>query len=268
MTEMDDRTIPAGERRLDRARTSGFAPVRRIPVALCGVVGGAIGALLADLPAHLVEQLRRSLEHAADASGAAGALAASGARDASSAASGIATSVTSVVMGVLSAAWPALLGGVLGVLAGTLLQTGGALAWRRPSFDVAARLTQMSGPGAWGRAMSGLLGVVAALCVAGGVMAAEWSTLAGAARAPLAAGVAAVAGVVVRAVLAALVTLVALAAVDLWLARRRWRTQLAMTPTEAQEESRAAEGNPQTRQRRASAHRSLRRVRVQQGGAA
>lgn len=255
MTELDDRTIPAGERRLDRARMQGFAPVRRIPVALCGVVGGALGALLADLPSRLVEQLQRGLAQAAEA-------------PVSPPASAIAAPLADAMLSVLAAAWPALLGGVLGALAGTLLQTGGALAWRRPSFDMAARLAQMSGPGAWGRAMSGLLGVTAALCVAGAVVVAEWSTLATAARAPLAAGVAETSGVVVRAVLAALVTLVALAAADLWLARRRWRTQLAMTPSEAQEESRAAEGHPQTRQRRASAHRSLRRVRVQQGGAA
>lgn len=259
MTELDDRTIPAGERRLDRARMQGFAPVRRIPVALCGVVGGALGALLADLPSRLAEQLQRGLAQAAEAPMS---------QPASPPASAIAAPLADAMLSVLAAAWPALLGGVLGVLAGTLLQTGGALAWRRPSFDMAARLAQMSGPGAWGRAVSGLLGVTAALCVAGAVVVAEWNTLATAARAPLAAGVAEASGVVVRAVLAALVTLVALAAADLWLARRRWRTQLAMTPTEAQEESRAAEGHPQTRQRRASAHRSLRRVRVQQGGAA
>jgi hypothetical protein len=158
------------------------------------------------------------------------------------------------VLGVLLAAWPALLGGVLGAVFGTLVQTGFRL--RAPGSGMRARLQAPAAAAAGAVARLGwaiALGACAAVALA-----AQWKTLAALPAQPLVLALRGGAEVAVRTVLAALVAAVALAAVDLWWARRRWEHALRMTPEEAREERRAGEGDPALRTRRQTAARRMR----------
>lgn len=243
----DERSVPASERRLLRARERGMAPVRRAPIALAGVCGGAVGVAVAWWQGGMVEAL-------ADALGSG--LSTSPVRDAGE-------PMVALVGGVLRVTWPALVGGVMGAIVGAVAQTGGALRWNRPRGTLGARLANMSGAGAWGRAGSGLVWTVGAALGAGGVLRLQWSTLASLPLLPVERAATVAAGVVLDAAAAAFVVLAMIAVLDAAWARLRWQRSLALTPEDAREEARATDGDPAVRAaRRRAARRALAALRI------
>jgi hypothetical protein len=82
-------------------------PVRRAPIAVGALVGGALGAWMAGVPAQLLVTVRDGISASASVAALDGA-----------------GSVRSLILQVAAAAWPALAGGCAGAMAGALLQTG------------------------------------------------------------------------------------------------------------------------------------------------
>lgn len=222
----DERPIPASERRLARARERGTVPVRRVPVALCGVLGAALGFAAAGMPSALVQLVSDGLRHAATRGAPLRG----------------ASELSVLAWSVLELSWPVFAGGLVGVVAGTVAQSGGVLTWTRPRASVSARVASMSGPGAWGRAIAGLIWVGAAGGAAALVVRSQWHLIAALPQAPLLDGVNAAARVLLGAALAAFAALAAIAVIDGVWSRWRWRQQMAMSPHEAREEQLAADG--------------------------
>jgi flagellar biosynthesis protein FlhB len=243
----EERSIPASERRLLRARERGMAPVRRAPIALAGVLGGALGAAVAWWQGGLTEGLAATL---------GAGLGVDAVRDP-------AEPFIALIGGVLRVAWPAMAGGVAGAVLGAMAQTGGRLSWNRPRGSLGARLAGMSGAGAWGRAGGAVLWTSAAALGAGGVLRLEWAAVAALPRLPLERAVPACARVAVAAVAAAFALLAVLAVLDAAWARLRWQRSLALSPEDAREEARATDGDPNLRAtRRRAARRALAALRA------
>lgn len=240
MSDEGDRSIPAGDRRLARARERGMVPVRRGLVALGGITGAASASALFGTAGTLVALLRQRLSVA----GTTTTLDAAG-------------DTAALVGDALVAAWPAMVGGVLGALAATLVQTRGVLVWRRPSADLAARLKSMSSPKAAARAFGGLVWVIAAAVAAGAAMAWQWPLVAALPRMPMARAVGEATQVIVVVCASTLAALAVCALVDMVLARRAWRQGLALTPEAARQDERVQEGDPALRARRRRAARGL-----------
>lgn len=239
----DDRSIPATERRLMQARQRGIMPVRRAPIALAGVAGGALGAAMSGGGNALLGMLERALGTGLEPSEAGDP----GAQ------------IAAIIGATLAVAWPVMAGGVVGAALGAAAQTGGMLSWNRPRGSLGARLLSMSGPGAWGRAASGLAWTLAAMATAGVALWSQWATIASLPNMPLANAASVAFGVASVAVLATFASLAVIAIVDALLARARWQRSLAMSPQEAREEQRATDGDPLVRdRRRRSARQALR----------
>jgi flagellar biosynthesis protein FlhB len=88
---------------------------------------------------------------------------------------------------------------------------------------------------------------------------AHWSHVAALPALPIAAAVASAARIVLDAVLAALAAGVVCAAADVAIARWKWERSTRMDDAEAREERRRTEGDPNTKSRRISQARSMRR---------
>lgn len=261
----DDRSIPATERRLLQARQRGMMPVRRAPIALAGVAGGALGAAMSGGPNALLGMLERALGTGLSPSwaGAGGSIGAVSASGAVGAAGDPGAQVAAIIGATLAVSWPVMAGGVVGAALGAAAQTGGMLSWNRPRGSLGARLLSMSGPGAWGRAASGLAWTLAAMATAGVALWSQWATIASLPNMPLAGAARASVGVASVAVLAAFASLAAIAIVDALLSRARWQRSLAMSPQEAREEQRATDGDPLVRNhRRRAARQALRALQA------
>lgn len=237
-----ERSIPAGERRLERIRATHGMPVRGMPVAIGALVGGALGVWAAGVVGVLGAAVRDGLSQA----GSAGAVdPAMGAE-----------SVRAIALGVAAAAWPAMVGGVLGAALGALVQTGGRL--RVPGSGARSRLAAPTTAAAGAFVRIGWAAVLAG--AASAALAADWPKLAALPRLPLEDALRTAAGIATDVVAAALVAGCALAVVDVAWARWRWTQAAQMTPEEAREERRAAEGDPDARGRRRAAARRMRVV--------
>ncbi len=258
MSESEDRPIPASERRKTRSRESGTLPVRRAVVGLSGVLGGVLGLAATDMAGALTQMLRSGLQGAAHTS-VVGNGTEAGAAPLSAAELGTA------VVAVLGLAWPVLLGGVLGAVAGTLAQTAGVIAWNRPRTGMGQRLAGMAGPGAAARVLGGLSWTVLGSGGAALALAAQWPTVASLPQMPLAAGIRAGSQVCLLTALTAFALLAAMAIVDVVTARFHWTRQLAMTTQEAREEQRQSDGDPNVRVRRKRAAARLRGVLPRSG---
>ena len=237
-----ERTIPAGERRIERMRAMHGMPVRGTPIAIGALVGGALGVWAADVAGALGAAVRDGLGQAGQVGAADPSLGADALR--------------AIALGVASAAWPAMVGGVLGAALGALVQTGGRL--RVPGTGARARMAAPAAAAAGAFVRIGWAAVLAG--AASAALVADWSRLAALPRLPLEDALRAAAGIATDAVAAALVAGCALAVVDVAWARWRWTQAMQMTPEEAREERRAAEGDPEARGRRRAAARRMRVV--------
>jgi flagellar biosynthesis protein FlhB len=237
-----ERTIPAGERRIERMRATHGVPVRGTPIAIGALVGGALGVWAADVAGALGAAVRDALAQAGRAGPVDPALGAE--------------SVRALALGVAATAWPAMVGGVLGAALGALVQTGGRL--RAPGTGARVRLAAPAAAAAGAFVRVGWAAVLAG--AASAALVADWPRLAALPGLPLEDALRAAAGVATDAVAAALVAGCALAVVDVAWARWRWTQAMQMTPEEAREERRAAEGDPEVRGRRRAAARRMRVV--------
>jgi hypothetical protein len=209
-------------------------------VAIGALVGGAAGVWMADVAGALGHGVRDGLANA-------GAVAAV---DPSMGAA----AVRAVANAVASAAWPAMVGGVLGAAVGALVQTGGRL--RVPGAGARPRMQSPMAAAAGATARIGWAAVLGGAAAA--ALAADWPRVAVLPSLGLAAAVGAAGRIAMDVVAAALVAGCALAVADVALARWRWERALRMTPEEAREERRAAEGDPDARMRRRAAARRMR----------
>jgi hypothetical protein len=229
----EDRNVQSGERRLERIRAERGMPVRRAPIAAGALVGGALGAWIAGVPAQLLATVRAGIVGAAVVAPA----------DGGDAVRGLVTQVAAI-------AWPAFLGGLAGATVGALAQTGFRVrsslgGWRMqlPSASAAGGAPVRL---AWAFVITG-----AAACAVW----AEWPRVASMPAMPIDAAVSSAAHVMLDAVLAALGAGAAFAAADVALARWRWERATRMTDAEAREERRRADGDPETKSRRMQAAR-------------
>ena len=87
----EERQNQSGERRLERIRAEHGMPVRRAPIAVGALVGGALGAWMAGVPAQLLVTVREGIAASASVAALDGA-----------------GSVRSLILQVAAAAWPAL----------------------------------------------------------------------------------------------------------------------------------------------------------------
>ncbi|NBX31956.1 MAG: hypothetical protein EBR07_04405, partial [Planctomycetes bacterium] len=62
----EERTHQSGEMRLERIRSEHGVPVRRSPIAVGALIGGALGAWASNVPQQLLETVRGGLRLAAD----------------------------------------------------------------------------------------------------------------------------------------------------------------------------------------------------------
>jgi flagellar biosynthesis protein FlhB len=230
----EERTVDPGERRVERVRQERGVPVRRAPVAVGALVGGALGAWAADVPGHLLATVRDGLAGAGTAPLQQGG-----------------GEVRSAVLSVAAAAWAPLALGALGATAGAVAQTGGRLR-RVAGGGVLAR---MPAAGDAGGAAVRLAWAVAVMLAAAWAVAVDWPRIAAMPAMPLQAALDAAASVAADAVIAALAACALLAAADVAIARWRWRSALRMTPEEAREERRSTDGDPALRGRRQAAAR-------------
>lgn len=229
----DERTVASGERRVERIRAERGMPVRRAPIAVGAVVGGALGAWVAGVPGQLLAVVRDGVAGAASTAPADGA-----------------GEVQAMVLQVAATCWVPLACGVAGAVLGALAQTGGRLRWLRPwsGLRMPGRGAALGGIGraAWALAVVG----AAALAVGCG-----WPRLAALPAMTLHAALASASSLVLDAVLAALVACSAVAAADVAIARWRWDRAARMSPEEAREEHRRSEGDPALKARRRDAAR-------------
>jgi hypothetical protein len=87
----EERQNQSGERRLERIRAELGMPVRRAPIAVGALVGGALGAWMAGVPAQLLVTVRDGIAASASVAALDGA-----------------GSVRSLMLQVAAVAWPAL----------------------------------------------------------------------------------------------------------------------------------------------------------------
>lgn len=229
----DERTVASGERRVERIRAERGMPVRRAPIAVGALVGGALGAWAAGVPAQLLAVVRDGVAASASTAQADGA-----------------AELRSMVVQVAAACWAPLACGVAGAVLGALAQTGGRVRWLRPWSGI-----RMPGRGA---ALGGLGRAAWAVAVVGAAALAigfGWPRIAAMPAMTLHAALAAASTLVLDAVLAALAACVAVAAADVAIARWRWERATRMSPEEAREELRRSEGDPAMRSRRRDAAR-------------
>lgn len=248
----DERVIPAGERRIERARATHGMPVRRAPIAVGALAIGALAAWGGQVPQALLALVRQRLAGAGDAAMPGSGNLALGEE-----------ALRSLVMDVASAAWPALLGGVVGAALGALLQTGFRL--RAPASGGRARLHSPAAAAAG--AVARLAWAIVLGAAAASAIAMDWPRVAAMPQMPLSAASDAAGRVVLDAVLAALGAGSVLAIADVALARWRWARALQMTPEEAREERRSTEADPAVRGRRQAAAQRLRAASAPAGAA-
>ena len=229
----DERTITPGERRVEGIRAERGMPVRRAPIAVGALVGGAAGAWASGVPAALVGTVRDGLAGAGTQASIDGP-----------------SHVRALVLAVAAACAVPLACGVAGAVAGVVVQTGARLRWIRPSLAV-----RVPGRGAAGGSLGRLAWACAVLAASAAALAHGWPRLAALPAMPLHAALGAASRVVLDTVLAALAASIAVAAADVALARWRWARSVRMSPEEAREEQRRTDGDPALRARRRDAAR-------------
>jgi flagellar biosynthesis protein FlhB len=234
----EERTNQSGEMRLERIRSEHGVPVRRSPIAVGALIGGALGAWAANVPQQLLETVRGGLRLAANIAPADGAAA-----------------IQSTAVSVAAIAWPALACGLAGAVVGALIQTGFRV---RSSLGASIAMRLPSGKAAGG-AVARLSWALVLIGAAAWAVFAHWSNVAALPALPIAAAVASAARIVLDAVLAALAAGVVCAAADVAIARWKWERSTRMDDAEAREERRRTEGDPNTKSRRISQARSMRR---------
>lgn len=232
----EDRSIPSGDRRLERIRSERGMPVRRAPIAACALVGGALGAWAGDVHGRLLEVVRSGLAEAGSVAVPDGA-----------------GSLRGALVSVAAAVALPLACGIVGAALGAAVQTGfriravGGAPWRM----------RVPGAGAAGGALVRAAWAVAVVLAAAGAVAVDWPRVASMPALPLAAALDAAAAIALDAVLAALGACAVLALADIAVARWRWERNTRMTPEEAREDRRGADGDPETKQRRRQAARRI-----------
>lgn len=232
----DDRTVPSGERRLERIRAERGVPVRRAPIAACALVGGALGAWAGDVHGRMLEVVRGGL------AGAGSVIVPDGA-----------SAVREALLPVAGAIAVPVACGIAGAALGAGAQTGFRLR------AVAASPWRLRMPGAAdaGGAAARTAWAIAILLAAAAAVAVDWPRVASIPALPLAAALDAAAAVALDAVFAALGSCAALAIADVAVARWRWERGTMMTAAEAREERRASDGDPEAKQRRRHAARRI-----------
>ena len=234
----EERTHQSGEMRLERIRSEHGVPVRRSPIAVGALIGGALGAWASNVPQQLLETVRGGLRSAANIAPADGAAV-----------------IQHTALSVAAIAWPALACGLAGAVLGALMQTGFRV---RSSLGASIAMRLPSGKAAGG-AVARLSWALVLIGAAAWAVFAHWSRVSALPALPIAAAVASAARIVLDAVLAALAAGVACAAADVAIARWKWERSTRMDDSEAREERRRTEGDPNTKSRRISQARSMRR---------
>jgi flagellar biosynthesis protein FlhB len=234
----EERTHQSGEMRLERIRSEHGVPVRRSPIAVGALIGGALGAWASNVPQQLLETVRGGLRSASDIGSADGAAV-----------------IQHTALSVAAIAWPALVCGLAGAVLGALMQTGFRV---RSSLGASIAMRLPSGKAAGG-AVARLSWALVLIGAAAWAVFAHWSRVSALPALPIAAAVAFAARIVLDAVLAALAAGVVCAAADVAIARWKWERSTRMDDAEAREERRRTEGDPNTKSRRTSQARSMRR---------
>lgn len=238
----EERTIDAGPRRIERLRERHGAPVRAAPCAIGAIVGGLAAGWAFGVPGRLLGEVSEGLRAAGGAGLAGGGI--DGASE-----------VRSLVGAVVAACWPVPVAALAGAWLGAALQGGGRWSFvrgaRRPAVPTASSLGGAAVRAAWGVGMAG---------AAAAAVWTHWPAIAALPALGLGAGLARAAPVVTDALLAAVGAGIAVAAVDVAVARVRWRAAARMDTAEAREERRLEDGHPEVRaQRRAAARRTVAR---------
>lgn len=231
----DERTVASGERRIERIRAERGMPVRRAPIAVGALVGGALGAWAAGVPAQLLAVVRDGVAAAGSTARADGA-----------------AEVRSMVLGVAAACWVPMACGLAGAVLGAAAQTGGRVRWLRPWQGV-----RVPGRGAAPGSVGGAAWSIAVVGAAALAIAYGWPRLAALPAMSLQAALATASGLVLDAVLAALGACALVAAADVAIARWRWERATRMSPEEAREELRRSDGDPALKSRRRDAARRI-----------
>lgn len=225
----DDRIHQSSERRLEQIRAERGVPVRRAPLAVGALIGGALGVYFSDVSTQLLAVVRNGL-----------------------ASSGLPRTMNgsdelcSMLLMIANISWPALLGGLLGTITASLLQTGGRV---RKNFAEGLRF-QTLGVNAAGGASARMVWALVMIASAGCVITVKWPSLAAIPAMTLHGAVAAATGVILDSVCAALICGSLFAVADVWLARWRWERNTWMTESEAREERRRNDGDPEVKARR------------------
>lgn len=235
----EERTHQSGERRLERIRAEHGVPVRRSPIAVGALVGGALGAWASHVPAHLLETVRDGLQLSGNGAPADGA-----------------ASIRSMVFAVAAISWPALACGLAGAVSGALVQTGFRVRSSLGS-SLAFRLPSVNGAGGAVARLSWALVLIGAAAWA---VTAHWARLSSLPALPIAAAVESAARIVLDALLAALAAGVAFAAADVAIARWKWERSTRMDDAEAREERQRTEGDPNAKARRRAQARGMTNV--------
>lgn len=238
----EERTIDAGPRRLERLRERHGAPVRPAPCAIGAIGGGLVAAWAFGVPGRLLGEVSEGLRTAGNAGLALGGV--DGAAE-----------VRSVVAAAAAACWPVPAAALAGAWLGAAVQGAGRWSFvrgaRRAAMPTAASLGGATVRAAWGGCMA---------AAAAGVVWVHWPAIAALPALGLEAGLARAAPVVTDSLLAAVGAGLAVAAVDVAVARLRWRAAARMDTAEAREERRLEDGHPEVRaQRRAAARRTVAR---------
>lgn len=235
----EERNHQSGERRLERIRAEHGVPVRRSPIAVGALVGGALGAWASHVPAHLLETVRDGLQLSGNGAPADGA-----------------ASIREMVFAVAAISWPALACGLAGAVSGALVQTGFRVRSSLGS-SLAFRLPSVNGAGGAVARLSWALVLIGAAAWA---VTAHWARLSSLPALPIAAAVESAARIVLDALLAALAAGVAFAVADVAIARWKWERSTRMDDAEAREERQRTEGDPNAKARRRAHARGMTNV--------
>ena len=230
----EERPNQSGERRLERIRAEHGMPVRRAPIAVGALVGGALGAWMAGVPAQLLVTVRDGIAASASVAALDGA-----------------GSVRSLILQVAAAAWPALAGGCAGAMTGALLQTGFRI---RSSIGGTWRV-RMPELGAAGGGVARMAWAVVLMAAGAWSLAVQWPRVAQLPAMPIDRAVESAGRITLDAVLAALGAGIVFALADVAIARWRWERSTRMSDAEAREERRRADGDPEAKSRRMAAAR-------------
>jgi len=237
----EERTHQSGEMRLERIRAEHGVPVRRSPIAVGALVGGALGAWASNVPQQLLETVRGGLKLAGNIAPADGAAA-----------------LQNMVLSVAAIAWPALACGLVGAIVGALVQTG----FRVRSSLGASIAVRLPSAKAAGGAVARLSWAVVLIGAAAWAVFAHWPRVSSLPALPIALAVESAARIVLDAVLAALAAGVVFAAADVAIARWKWERSTRMDDAESREERRRTEGDPNTKSRRTAQARNITRSQV------